>query len=392
MRRIYPYMILLCQFVWMPALSQFLHNYGEQIISIQKDAVISVHGDVLNEGVILNNGNFSVSSHWDNNNVYNGKGAVILNGEEVQDFDNNSQDVYKLIIDGGGEKRLLTNLNLTKELSLIHGMLTPLDGVRLSLTDSVTVTDASADAYVNGALFYAGTGYKFFPVGQNGNYRPLELLDVSGIDPLLRVEVVEANPQPNTLDDSLNSLSEIRYWEVTNMAGTYHGSLVKLSVGSDEGFEDLMGVVVAESPEVGGDFVSLGRSETSGDPHEGTVTSEDISTQEILALGITSLYSEDHSILVPSAFAPDAANPEDRRLIVFGNNIVKEDFYFRIFNRWGKLVYETHSFADASTVGWEGTNKETGETAQFGVYSYVLQAKFDNGKTEKKTGTITLFR
>ena len=392
MRRIYPYVILLCQFAWMPALSQFLHNYGEQIISIQKDAIITVNGDVLNEGVILNNGNFSVSSHWDNNGIYNGKGTIILDGEEVQEFDNDSQNVYKLTIDGGGEKRLLTHLNLTKELSLIHGILTPHDGVRLSLTDSATVIDASADAYVNGALFYAGTGYKFFPVGKNGNYRPLELLDVSGINPMLRVEVVEANPQPNSLDDSLNTVSEIRYWQISNLSGTYNGSLVKLSVGSDEGFEDLMGAVVAESPEVGGDFVSLGRSETSGDTNEGTVTSEDISTQEILALGITSLYSEDKSILVPSAFAPDAANPKDRRLIVFGNNIVEADFSFRIFNRWGKLVYETHSFAEASSIGWEGTNEESGEMAQFGVYSYVLQARFDNGDIEKKAGTITLFR
>src|SRR5690606_37577325 len=124
----------------------------------------------------------------------------------------------------------------------------------------------------------------------------------------------------------------------------------------------------------------------------GTVTSEDISTQKILALGITSLYSIGESILVPSAFAPAAANPKDRRLIVFGNDIMNEDFFFRIFNRWGKLVYETNSFAEASSVGWGGLNKDTREMEQFGVYSYVLQFRVYNRDIERKTGTITLFR
>lgn len=392
MRRTYIYIILAFQFAWMPASSQFLHNYGAQIISVQKDALIAVNGDVLNEGMIINNGNFSVTSHWTNDGIYNGRGTIILNGEEEQEFDNNSQDVYKLTIDGGGEKRLLSHLNLTKEISLLDGILTPPEGIMLSLTDSAAVTNASSDAYVNGTFFYAGTGYKFFPVGKNGNYRPLELLDVGGIDPMLRVEVIETNPQPNTLDDSLYSVSETRYWQVSNIAGTYNGSLVKLSVGNDEAFEDLIGTVVAESPRVGGDFVSLGRSETTGDINAGTVTSEHISTRKILALGITSLYSIDKSVLVPSAFAPDAVNPEDRQLVIFGNNVVEEDFSFRIFNRWGKLVYEAQSYAEASTVGWGGLNEETQDIAQFGVYSYVLQVRFDDGDIRKKSGTITLFR
>ena len=392
MRRIHTYAILVCLFVWMPASSQFLYNHGEQLITIQEDAIVSVKGDMRNDGTILNNGIFSVSSHWDNNGVYNGNGEIILDGEERQEFDNNGQPVYKLTIDGGGEKVLKTNLPLTHELSLLNGVLTPVEGVILSLTNLATVSNASANAYVNGALRHTGTGYKFFPVGRNGNYRPLELIDVTGVTPLISVEVIEPSQQPKLFDEDLSSLSEIRHWLVNPVSGTYNGSLVKLSVGSDEGFDDLVGAVVAEAPMEGGDFVSLGQSETTGDAIAGTVTSEEVSTQKILALGITSRYAVKKTILVPSAFAPNGIKAEDQRLVIFGNNVVAQDFSFRIFNRWGKLVYETDSYSQASTVGWGGEDKNTEEMAQFGVYSYVLQARFEDGETIKKAGTITLFR
>jgi len=369
-----------------------MYNAGEQIISVQEEAVLSVKGDVLNEGNIINTGSISVSSHWQNQGVYNGTGTLIMNGEGPQELDNNNQPIDRLTIDGGGEKQLTENLTITKELSLINGLLTPSEGRMLSLTNTATISDASANAYINGAFQYAGTGYKFFPVGKNGNYRPLELIDVTGIDPVLQVEVIEAGAQPRSTDDSLSSVSATRYWEVNTMAGTYSGSLAKLSVGSDEGFEDLMGAVVAEAADVGEAFVSLGQSETSGDINEGTVTSESLATQKILALGLTALYSIEKSILVPSAFAPDAANPKDQRLIVFGNNITEQDFSFRIFDRWGKQVYKTESFTAASIEGWDGISMATGEPAQFGVYSYVIQVRFDDGEMKKESGTITLFR
>jgi hypothetical protein len=55
-------------------------------------------------------------------------------------------------------------------------------------------------------------------------------------------------------------------------------------------------------------------------------------------------------------------------------------------------VYKTNSLDKAVTEGWDGEHENTKEMAQFGVYSYVLQARFEDGETVKKAGTITLFR
>ena len=392
MRRIRTYLIWACLFVWMPASSQFLQNYGDQLIYIQEDAIVSVNGEMQNHGTLINNGTFSVSGNWDNNGVYGGQGEVILSGEEKQEIDNNRQEIYKLTMNGAGEKILKTNLSVTHELSLLDGILTPEENIILSLASLATVSNASAISYVNGPMRHTGTGYKFFPVGQNGNYRPLELIDVAGIAPVMSVEVTEAGFLPTSTDDDLSQLSEIRYWQVNTLAGTYQGSLVKLSVGSDEGFDDLVGAVVAEAPAANGDFVSLGQSENTGSAADGTVTSKLISVQKILALGITSRFAVKKTILVPSAFAPDGIKPEDQRLVIFGNEVAGRNFSFRIFNRWGNLVYETDSFERAATEGWSGEDKNTNEMAQFGVYSYILQARFEDGETIKRTGTITLFR
>ncbi len=392
MKRLSTYVILACLFIWIPASSQVLRNYGEQLIHIQKDAIVTVIGDLQNDGTIINNGTFSVASHWDNNGVYNGQGEVILNGAQSQDLDNNGQDIYKLTMNGAGEKVLKTNLNITSELSLLNGILTPGENAVLSLAQSAAVSNASATAYVNGPLRHTGTGYKFFPVGQNGNYRPLELIDVTGINPVISVEVREGSFQPNSIDENLSGLSEIRYWQVNPQGGTYHGSLVKLSIGSDEGFDNLIGAVVAEAPEANGNFVSLGQSKTTGDATEGTVTSETVSVEKILALGLTSRYSVQKTILIPSAFAPNGAKPEDQRLVIFGNDVVAQGFSFKIFNRWGHVVYETDSYDAAVREGWNGEDINTRQMSQFGVYSYILRARFEDGETVKKTGTVTLFR
>jgi gliding motility-associated-like protein len=60
---------------------------------------------------------------------------------------------------------------------------------------------------------------------------------------------------------------------------------------------------------------------------------------------------------------------------------------FRIYNRWGELVFESHSL----DVGWDGTYK--GSPQEMEVYTYTLKAKFKNGvETALRKGNITLIR
>ncbi|MGZ5133740.1 MAG: PKD domain-containing protein, partial [Flavitalea sp.] len=86
---------------------------------------------------------------------------------------------------------------------------------------------------------------------------------------------------------------------------------------------------------------------------------------------------------VPNAFTPGK----------FGrNSIVKVEGFgiakmnWRIYNRWGQLVFESID----SRVGWDGTFK--GQLQPMEVYAYTLDVLFSDGTKTRKTGDITLIR
>lgn len=86
---------------------------------------------------------------------------------------------------------------------------------------------------------------------------------------------------------------------------------------------------------------------------------------------------------VPSAFTPGRFG-ENGIIKVEGFGITQ--MIFRIYNRWGQLVFES----DDPTVGWDGTFK--GVVQPMDVYAYTLEANFSDGTRATKKGSITLIR
>ena len=91
-----------------------------------------------------------------------------------------------------------------------------------------------------------------------------------------------------------------------------------------------------------------------------------------------------YTVDVPSAFTPDGSGEND--IIYLNGHGIKELIYFRIFNRWGEVVFET---TDIHT-GWNGVYKG----AEQGIETFVYQAKvkFYNDEFKVKGGDITLIR
>jgi gliding motility-associated-like protein len=87
---------------------------------------------------------------------------------------------------------------------------------------------------------------------------------------------------------------------------------------------------------------------------------------------------------VPNAFSPNGDNVND---VLYVNGYDLETMEFRIYNRWGQLVFES----DRLEYGWDGTFN--GVPQEMEVYAYTLKAKFKNGiETPLRTGNITLLR
>ncbi len=89
------------------------------------------------------------------------------------------------------------------------------------------------------------------------------------------------------------------------------------------------------------------------------------------------------NVLVPDAFSPDNNGVNDQAC-VYGADCL-EKIEFKIFNRWGELIFE----ANDVTTCWNGTYK--GAKANSGVYAWTINGKNTEGKFVKK-GTINLIR
>ena len=89
-------------------------------------------------------------------------------------------------------------------------------------------------------------------------------------------------------------------------------------------------------------------------------------------------------IYVPNAFTPDKNGINDfLKPFMIG---IKELKYFRIFNRWGELVYETK---DAKT-GWDGRFK--GDPVQSHTLVWMLEGIGVDNKTYNAKGSTVLIR
>jgi gliding motility-associated-like protein len=90
------------------------------------------------------------------------------------------------------------------------------------------------------------------------------------------------------------------------------------------------------------------------------------------------------AIFVPNAFTPDGDGRNDvLKPIGIGYRNMN---YFRVFNRWGQMVFYTTRFDE----GWDGTNQ--GARADMGTYFWVLSINDRNGKEEMLKGDAILIR
>ena len=87
---------------------------------------------------------------------------------------------------------------------------------------------------------------------------------------------------------------------------------------------------------------------------------------------------------VPNAFTPGNGTNTIFKLLEEGQGTLN---YFRIYDRWGVLVFESNNVAN----GWDGTYK--GQQQPQGVYVYDIQAvSAKTGKIVSLTGNVTLLR
>lgn len=86
---------------------------------------------------------------------------------------------------------------------------------------------------------------------------------------------------------------------------------------------------------------------------------------------------------IPNAFSPNADGLNDAfRIVSFGDDAVDD---FSIYDRWGKVIFQTSDISQA----WDGTSE--GKDLETGVYIYLITVQCE-GVRQTLSGTVTLLR
>ena len=95
-------------------------------------------------------------------------------------------------------------------------------------------------------------------------------------------------------------------------------------------------------------------------------------------------------VFIPNAFSPDGDGYNDYFFVNSGKDVEMIQS-MKIFDRWGSLVFSNNDISpDNFENGWDGFIN--GKEAHVGVYIYLAEILFIDGKVEKFTGDLTLVK
>jgi hypothetical protein len=102
--------------------------------------------------------------------------------------------------------------------------------------------------------------------------------------------------------------------------------------------------------------------------------------------------NKERYVYVPNVFHPgNATDAGNEFFTVFGGEDVLLVKSLRVFNRWGKSIFENFDFAPNDPIeGWDGKIKD--DKALPAVFVYIAEVTFKDGETVQYRGDVTLVR
>ncbi len=106
---------------------------------------------------------------------------------------------------------------------------------------------------------------------------------------------------------------------------------------------------------------------------------------------ITINMRKSRDVFIPNIFSPDGDGFNDIFVINANESQIQNIPNFRIFNRWGEVIHEGFNIQpNNSSFGWDGSFK--GEIMNPGVFIYMVEIEFIDGRTQLYKGDITLLK
>lgn len=96
-------------------------------------------------------------------------------------------------------------------------------------------------------------------------------------------------------------------------------------------------------------------------------------------------------VYFPNVFDPTSTDPDNNRFTGYSGPAATEMDIFRIYDRWGALVFEKKDIMlNDPTLGWDGTYR--GKDAPTGVYTWYALVAFIDGVIQEYSGGVTIIR
>jgi len=381
------YLMLMLLIVVASATAQNITNQTN--IYVSPDLEVYIDGDIINEGFLQHQGAISFTGNWVNTNIYQGNGVITVAGTGAQSISNNQQSFSSLVINGTGSKRVIGLLPVTDNFELLSGVIVTTTQDTLLLSPSALVSGGSESSYVDGPLFSEGVGYKFFPIGKNGNYNPIEFSDITGINPRFSVEVFENVPTIE-VPPRIDYFSSI-YWQRTTVSGSFGGSPITVHYDLPDRYTDAHQVEILQSESLKIPFTKLNSVSVTPGTALDKISTDDLFTNEFLVIGNSiPIGGVEGEFYFSSALSPKATQQENRTIKIFGNQLMPQDFVFQVYNRWGLLIFESSSLQEMIDKGWNGTSRNGGDIVPAGAYPYRFKAKLTTGEAIERKGIITV--
>ncbi|MEO5945983.1 MAG: gliding motility-associated C-terminal domain-containing protein, partial [Chitinophagaceae bacterium] len=265
------------------------------------------------------------------------------------------------------------------------------DDIVIVNVNAAPIPDAGADGFICYGQTYqlqanGGTQYQWTPDTYLNNATIANPVTAAIRDITYTLSILsDANGCPSTITDKVfvDVTPAIKVTTFPNDTIGYSGDKIQLlAIPNDS---DVINYVWTPSkglndPRIPNPVVTLGAN--------GDVTQYQVITSTIAGCKgegfITVRVYKGPEIYLPTAFTPNGDGRNDRFLPVPVG--IKSLNYFRVFNRWGQLVFQTKTLHD----GWDG--KLNGGQQALGVYVWMIEAVTNQDKVITKKGTVTLLR
>lgn len=104
---------------------------------------------------------------------------------------------------------------------------------------------------------------------------------------------------------------------------------------------------------------------------------------------LTVFTKKDKNVFIPNIFSPQGMG-DNITFKAFGSTDATLVKYFKVFDRWGNLLYTEQNVPIASMIGWDGT--QNGQVLSPGIYVYVTEVVFADNTTQVYNGDVYLDR